>query len=80
MSDAKKKQVNVLLVEGTDLAQAKAQASAAGMSVREALEHLGMLSGEIDAARLEQLRALPFVEGVEEQRKFDIGPPDAPTQ
>lgn len=48
---------------------------AAGLDVTQALESIGIVSGEIDASKIPNLRQIDGVAAVEAERTYDIGPP-----
>ena len=52
----------------------------AGMKVEEQMEAIGVISGEIDAAKLDDLRRVRGVAHVEEERSFRIAPPESDVQ
>ena len=80
MEKTAKTRVSVLLVDDADVQQAATRAAALGMHVEQVLAGVGLLLGEIEPSRLDQLRALPEVAEVEAGRRISIAPPDAPTQ
>ncbi|MGK7223727.1 hypothetical protein ACSNO4_13150 [Kocuria flava] len=53
---------------------------AEGMHVEQVLAVLGLVTGELPAARLPAVRGVEGVAGVEEQREHRLPPPDAPVQ
>jgi len=55
-------------------------AEKAGMKVEQKHESLGVLTGSIDAKKLEHLRKIEGVSHVEEERAVTISPPDSPVQ
>ncbi len=55
-------------------------AKAAGLDVGEELELIGVVNGSIDDERVEELRHVPGVAYVEEERIFEIPPPDSTIQ
>ncbi|MDQ4049339.1 MAG: ketohydroxyglutarate aldolase [Actinomycetota bacterium] len=52
----------------------------AGMAVGEVMDELGVVSGSIDAAKMEELSAVTGVANVERSREVRIPPPDSPVQ
>lgn len=55
-------------------------AEAAGLRIEQRLDGIGVLTGQIDAKALGRLRAVPGVEGVEQERRVGIAPPDSTVQ
>jgi hypothetical protein len=55
-------------------------ATKAGMKVEQRLESLGVLTGSIDAHKVERLHKIPGVSHVEEERKVQLPPPGSPVQ
>ena len=55
-------------------------ARAAGLTVTEELPAAGVVSGEIGRDRLGALSDLDGVDAVEEERTFQLRPPDSPLQ
>ncbi|HKS63669.1 MAG TPA: hypothetical protein VJT13_18355 [Xanthobacteraceae bacterium] len=55
-------------------------AAKAGMKVEQTHKTLGVLSGSIDAGKVEKLRAIDGVDRVEEERTFQLPPPGSPVQ
>lgn len=55
-------------------------AAKAGMKVEQTHKALGVLSGSIDAGKVEKLRAIDGVDRVEEERTFQLPPPGSPVQ
>ncbi|GAB4434074.1 MAG: hypothetical protein OHK0015_23510 [Chloroflexi bacterium OHK40] len=51
----------------------------AGLSVERRLEPLGVVTGRIEAGRLEELRRVVGVVAVEEERSVTLPPPDRPS-
>src|SRR5215207_4308607 len=49
----------------------------AGLDVTQELESLGVVSGEIDAAKVADLQQIEGVAAVERQRSFRLEPPDS---
>jgi len=80
MDEQTRTQINVVLVDGADIQDAVTQATAIGMRVEQALGAVGILVGDIEQTRLDQLRQLPQVETVEASRRIEIAPPDSSTQ
>lgn len=60
--------VNLAVAEGVDFADAVAKARESGLHVTQALDDLGVVSGQIDRGRLPQLARIPGV-SVEEDRE-----------
>jgi hypothetical protein len=52
----------------------------AGLDVTQELESLGVVSGEIDSAKVADLQQIEGVAAVERQRSFRLAPPDSPVQ
>jgi hypothetical protein len=52
----------------------------AGLDVEQVLGALGVVTGSVEASQLASLHAVPGVAAVEEQRSFQIAPPDADVQ
>ena len=55
-------------------------AEKAGMDVEEKLKDLGVATGSIDADKLDSLRKVKGVQHVEQERKYQIPPPDSDVQ
>jgi hypothetical protein len=55
-------------------------AKKAGMKVEQQLDDLGVLSGSIDASKLESLQRLEGVSHVEEERQVQLPPGGSPVQ
>lgn len=52
----------------------------AGMEIDQELEDLGVATGAIDEDKVAALREVEGVEHVEEEREFQIAPPDSDVQ
>ena len=52
----------------------------AGLDVTQELESLGIVSGEIDSAKVDDLQQIDGVAAVERQRSYRLAPPDSPLQ
>ena len=52
----------------------------AGLDVTQELESLGIVSGEIDSAKVADLEQIDGVAAVERQRSYRLAPPDSPLQ
>lgn len=63
-----------------DLAAVVDRLQAAGVEVHEPLEALGTVTGTVDAAAVEAVRALEGVAAVETSRGFRLRPPDSDIQ
>lgn len=48
----------------------------AGMKVNQRLDEIGIVTGEIDDKKMGALHGVKGVAGVEEEKEFNIGPPD----
>jgi hypothetical protein len=55
-------------------------AEKAGLKVEQALEIVGIVSGSIESAKLEDLARVPGVAAVERSRGFQLPPPDSEIQ
>ncbi len=53
---------------------------AAGLHVRDRLERLGAVTGSVPAGRLDSLSAIDGVDAVEQEREFQLPPPDSDVQ
>ena len=60
------------------LAAARKDLEAAGFSVDEALEAIGVINGRCDEATASKVRQIDGVEDVSPEQRIDIGPPDSP--
>ena len=56
------------------------EAEKAGMDVEEKLKDIGVATGSIDAEKLDSLRKVKGVQHVEQERKYQIPPPDSDVQ
>ena len=52
----------------------------AGLKVEEQMETIGVITGEIDADKVKDLRKVRGVSHVEEERRFRIAPPESDVQ
>ena len=52
----------------------------AGLKVEEQMETIGVITGEIDAAKVKDLRKVRGVAHVEEERRVGIAPPESEIQ
>ena len=52
----------------------------AGLEVEEAMDAIGVITGAIDADKVDGLRRVPGVADVEEERRYRIAPPDSDVQ
>ena len=55
-------------------------AQKAGMKVERRLDDLGVLTGSIDASKVDKLHGIAGVTHVEEDREVGIAPPGSPVQ
>ena len=63
-----------------DVAAVAARLAQAGMQVEQVLVALGVITGSVDDAALSSLEDLAGVARIEQQRSFQIAPPDADVQ
>ncbi|MEO5372925.1 MAG: ketohydroxyglutarate aldolase [Alphaproteobacteria bacterium] len=54
-----------------------AAAKACGLEIHQVLETLGIVSGSIDEASLDRLRAVQGVSAVEREQEYQLSPPDS---
>jgi len=52
----------------------------AGLQIDSLMENLGLVSGSVEAAKLDSLRKVPGVVDVELQREVRVAPPNAKVQ
>jgi hypothetical protein len=50
---------------------------AAGLEIKDILEHIGSITGAADPSALDKLRAVRGVIDISEDQPIDIGPPDS---
>jgi hypothetical protein len=55
-------------------------AEKAGMEIEQKHKDLGVATGSIDADKIDSLRSVKGVKHVEEERKFQIPPPESDVQ
>lgn len=53
---------------------------AAGLKVEEQMDAIGVITGSIDASKVDALQQVEGVAHVEQSRSFQIPPPDSPVQ
>lgn len=61
------------------LAAVREDLKAAGFSIEEAMEAIGVVTGTCDASSVSRIRQIDGVEDVSPDRQVDIGPPDSPS-
>ena len=52
----------------------------AGMKVEQQLDNLGIVTGYIDPAKVDSLHSVKGVSNVEEERQYQLPPPDSDIQ
>jgi ABC-type transport system involved in cytochrome c biogenesis ATPase subunit len=70
----------VTLADGADVARVSDALARAGLSVRQVLAELSIVTGEADAGRADALRAVAGVIAVETGHEIRLPPPDDPLQ
>jgi hypothetical protein len=63
-----------------DIDSLAAELRNSGMEVENVLGITGVITGSVDAAQLERLRGVAGVKHVEEERGFQIAPPESDVQ
>lgn len=61
------------------LAAVRKDVEAAGFSIDQALEAVGVITGNCDDATASKLRKIDGVADVSPEERIDIGPPDSPS-
>ncbi|WP_239405916.1 hypothetical protein [Frankia sp. Cj3] len=72
--------VTVSISTDADLEQVTAALRRTGLEISEIFEPLGTLAGRVPADRLAALRAVPGVEAVEPERRYQLPPPNSDIQ
>jgi hypothetical protein len=82
MSIPTKTKVNVLVADDYEdrFPEVVEAARRAGLDVVEQLPTIGLISGEIDAAKRPMLDGVPGIASIEESRDFQLPPPDSEVQ
>ncbi len=69
----------VTLSDRRPLAVVRKELEAAGLSIDEVLEAIGVITGSCDEATASKLRQIDGVEDVSPEQRIDVGPPDSPS-
>jgi hypothetical protein len=64
----------------SDLGKVAKAAKKAGMKVDQQLDAIGVLTGSIDASKLESLHRIEGISHIEKEREVGIAPPGSPVQ
>lgn len=82
MPTRKRKNVIVTVDEShaSDIVEVAGRCRAAGLNVRDSLEFLGQITGDVDPEHEDALRQVPGVLSVEESQEYQLPPPDSDIQ